>query len=140
MAGINKRRVLLGGLLAGLVSNVSGIALAHFVLREDLLALMRAAGISSFPAHVGVEHLLTRFGIGILLVWLYAAIRPRFGAGPRTAVYAGLAAWFFAQLVPTLALSTWSVIPTRVLVVAPLWGLFEMVLATLAGAWVYKED
>lgn len=139
MGRINGRRVLLGGLLAGLVSNVSGITLAHFVLREDLMALMRAAGISSFPAHVGVQHITTRLAIGIAVVWLYAAIRPRFGPGPKTAVYAGLIGWFFAQPISALALSTWGIIPTRVLVVATLWGLFEMTLVALAGAWVYKE-
>ncbi|HSE60477.1 MAG TPA: hypothetical protein VLA99_17380 [Nitrospiraceae bacterium] len=26
-------------------------------------------------------------------LWLYAAIRPRFGAGPKTALYAGLGVW-----------------------------------------------
>jgi len=139
MGRINLRRVLLGGLLAGLVSNVSGIALAHFVLREDLAAMMRAAGISSFPASAGVQHVLTRFLIGIAVVWLYAAMRPRFGPGPWTAALAGLIGWFFGQPLTALALSSWGVIPTKVLVAAPLWGLFEMVAVALAGAWVYKE-
>ena len=31
--------------------------------------------------------------MGLLLVWLYAAIRPRFGPGPRTATYAALVVW-----------------------------------------------
>ncbi len=139
MNRINYRRVVLGGLLAGIVSNLSGITLAQVVLREDLEALMRAAGISAFPAYVGLQHLITRFAIGVAVVWLYAAIRPRYGPGPRTALYAGLVAWFFAHLVPTLTLATWGVLPTRTLVLAPLWGVFEMALVALAGAWVYKE-
>ena len=36
--------------------------------------------------------------LGIAAVWLYAAIRPRYGAGPRTAVIAGLAVWVMADL------------------------------------------
>ena len=36
------------------------------------------------------------FLLGIVTVWLYAAIRPRFGAGAKTAVIAGLFVWFFA--------------------------------------------
>src|SRR5437667_4515115 len=36
------------------------------------------------------------FVLGVLLVWLYAAIRPRFGPGPKTSLIAGLVLWFLA--------------------------------------------
>jgi hypothetical protein len=36
------------------------------------------------------------FIYGIVLVYLYAAIRPRFGAGPSTAVQAGILMWLIA--------------------------------------------
>ena len=38
------------------------------------------------------------FLVGIFAVWLYAAIRPRYGAGPKTALCAGAAVWGIGYL------------------------------------------
>ena len=38
------------------------------------------------------------FLVGIFAVWLYAAIRPRYGAGPKTALCAGAAVWGLGYL------------------------------------------
>ena len=39
--------------------------------------------------------------VGILTVWLFAAIRPRHSAGPKTAISAGLAVWALAFALAT---------------------------------------
>jgi hypothetical protein len=49
-----------------------------------LLRCHREVGAGSFNA--------TGFLIGIFAIWLYAAIRPRHGPGPKTAVCAGASA------------------------------------------------
>jgi hypothetical protein len=36
--------------------------------------------------------------MGLIVVWTYAAIRPRFGPGPRTALLAGGLIWFVVVL------------------------------------------
>jgi len=82
------------------------------------------------------------FLIGALLVWLYAAMRPRFGPGPRTALYTGFAVWFLAWLWPTV---TWVAmggidLTTWMLVAMMLWGLVEVELSAVVGGWVYKES
>jgi hypothetical protein len=81
------------------------------------------------------------FVIGVLLVWLYAAMRPRFGPGPRAACYAGFAVWFLAWLWPTVSWAAMGALDltTWMLVVGMLWGLVEVVLSVVAGAWLYKE-
>jgi hypothetical protein len=40
-----------------------------------------------------VLNIVSQFVIGVLIVWLYAAMRPRFGAGFKTAAYAALVVW-----------------------------------------------
>ena len=35
---------------------------------------------------------------GVVAIWLYAAIRPRYGPGPKTAAIAGLVLWFILSL------------------------------------------
>jgi hypothetical protein len=79
------------------------------------------------------------FIVGILTVWLYAAIRPRYGPGPKTAIYAGLTVWFLAYLRSRLGLVALGVFSTGLMAFAVLWAFVEMILASLAGAWLYKE-
>jgi hypothetical protein len=84
MGKINWNRVILGGLVAGVIINIFEFALHGFVLAQDMDAAVRALG-----REVGGRELLMflawGFLVGIFAVWLYAAIRPRYGAGPKTA-------------------------------------------------------
>jgi hypothetical protein len=48
-------------------------------------------------------HLLWGFVVGIAAIWLYAAIRPRYGPGAATALRAGFAVWLFVHATFSLA-------------------------------------
>ena len=76
---------------------------------------------------------------GIVMVWLYAAIRPRFGAGPRTAVLAGFATWFLAYALGGAFPVFTHLFPLRLAAVTTLIGLVEAVVGAVAGAWLYQE-
>jgi hypothetical protein len=81
------------------------------------------------------------FVMGILAIWLYAAIRPRYGAGPGTAALAGVAAGVFMAVLPDIGWGlTLRLIPARVWVEDAVIGLVAVVIATVLGAWVYKEE
>jgi hypothetical protein len=78
------------------------------------------------------------------VVWLYAAIRPRFGAGPATAVRAGLAFWIVAGPVVVLfnLVQAASFRPALVgggVILSMLVSAVLFALAGLAGAWQYRE-
>ena len=75
----------------------------------------------------------------IIAVWLYAAIRPRYGPGPKTALLAGLTVWLVGWLIPTLSAIPLNLFPLWVLFVVPGAGLVEFAVGTLLGAWLYKE-
>ena len=80
------------------------------------------------------------FGIGgILLVWVYAAIRPRYGAGVRTAVCAGLVVWAFAVL-PNMMNAVTGLYSRRLMLYSTLAGIVEIVVGAIVGAALYKED
>jgi hypothetical protein len=140
MGKISMGRVILGGLVAGLVINISEFVLNMVVLaerwEEALQALNRPA---AFDTGAIVYFVVLSFALGILAVWTYAAIRPRFGAGPLTAVCAGLLVWALAILYSSGSALPLHLFPRRLLFYATLWALFELPLATLAGAWLYKE-
>ena len=76
---------------------------------------------------------------GIAMVWLYAAIRPRFGEGPKTAVLAGAAMWFMNYGLGGSFPVVTHLFPLGLAAVTTLIGLVEVVVAGLAGARVYRE-
>jgi drug/metabolite transporter (DMT)-like permease len=92
---------------------------------------------------VGATVLMVVLGflMGIVLIWLYAAIRPRYGAGPGTAALAGLAAGLLMGVFPDIAWGlTLRLIPARVWAADAVISLVAVVIATVLGAWVYKEQ
>jgi len=142
MKPINWGRVILGGLLAGLVMNIGEAALHGGVLARDAADLYMRLNIPDSADPMNLTALIiATFVMGIAGVWLYAAIRPRYGAGPKTALCAGLAVWVLAHLFAGVYLGAGfaGIIPPRLAWLPVAWGLVEAPLATLAGAWLYKE-
>jgi uncharacterized membrane protein len=142
MSRINWGRVFLGGIVAGLVINLSEMLLNAVVVKDDWAEAMRALGKDPAAAMAGnamVIWILWGFLAGIGLVWLYAAIRPRYGGGPKTGAIAGVLGWFFAGFLTNLAMMNIGLFPQRLIMIGLVWGLVEFILAAVAGAWVYKE-
>lgn len=139
MGKINLTRVLLGGLLAGLVINIGETVLNMVVLAPDMESTLAARNLPPVGNDAITSFVIMGFAFGIGLVWLYAAIRTRFGPGVPTAVLAGCVGWFFAYLYPATADAIMGMFPGRVIAIAVVWGLFEVVLAAIAGAWAYQE-
>jgi hypothetical protein len=140
MGKINWGRVVGGGLLAGLVLNVVDFLTYGVWLKPDLATAMTALGKqpgaldSAIPLFVALDFV---YGIGLL--WVYAAIRPRFGAGVNTAVIAGLAVWFFIGLLHAIGDAPMGFMPQRVMVIGTIVSLIALSVASVAGAYVYKE-
>jgi hypothetical protein len=66
---------------------------------QAMLALGRPAELST--GAIAIFN-IWRFLLGVAAVWLYAAIRPRYGAGPNTAIRAGLVTWAVAVFLSNL--------------------------------------
>ncbi len=143
MSKINIGRVVGGGLLAGLVMNIVD-AITNGAL---LGARWQAEGLALSPtlmATPGLETMsmtgwvIVDFLTGIALVWLYAAIRPRFGAGPRTALAAAFVVW----LVEHLAFASYvfnGIYSAQVVTASSAGALVGALLGGLAGGWLYRE-
>ena len=139
MGRINLGRVVLGGLLAGLVINCSEFVLNMFVLAADMEAALKARNLPMIDNQMIVWFVLLGFAQGILTIWLYSAIRPRFGPGVSTAAWAGVVVWTMAYVFPNVGMGVLQIFPARMEVVATVWGLPEAVIASIAGAWLYTE-
>lgn len=140
MGTIDRKRVIVGGVVAGVVLNVLEYVLHGMLLKERWEASMADLGLEPYgAADMGVMILLT-FLLGLVLVWMYAAIRPRFSPGPRAAMIAGLIAWLLLYVYPFVWNSLMPVFPSDLMLISTVWGFFELPLATMAGAFFYKEQ
>ncbi len=141
MGKINVGRLILGGIVAGIAIDI----LDYFV--DGVWLAQRWADGMAQLGHTGFSQvqiiLFNVIGIltGIVAIWLYAAIRPRFGAGVKTAIIAGVAVWLLSVLFPNLALMHVShLFSNHLTAYTTLGGLVEAVFGTLAGASVYRES
>jgi hypothetical protein len=140
MARINWKRVILGGIVAAsvwglLYAPVHPLVEAHDSFGRPVLPITPFRGATRF---MRVLVVLTGFMQGIATVWLYAAIRPRFGPGPKTALIAGMGVWFLTSWIHVL----WAVFTSvrLTVVITPVAASLPIVmLAAMAGAWLYKE-
>ena len=139
MPSINMKGVVIGGLLAGLIINISESILNIPVLGAQFEAAMKALNLPPVGNGAVVVFLIGGFVLGLLLVWLYAAIRPRFGGGPKTAIIAAIVFWFLAYFWPSLGTGLLGIMPMKLLLIAVVWGLVEVMVAALVGGAVYKE-
>jgi hypothetical protein len=140
MGTINMGRVILGGLLAGLVFNLGETVFNLFLFGEQMEAAMQRLGLPMPGGGAIAVFVVMGFVGGIALVWIYAGIRPRFGPGPKTATFAGLTVWLLAYLFPTVGYTVQGIIPAGLATIGAVWGLVELMIAAQAGCWLYREE
>ena len=140
---INVSKVVVGGLAAGVVANIVGFVgfgmlLGPRIEGEATAVAPQLAGRGMSGGAIATN-VVSALVVGLLLVWLYAAIRPRFGPGPRTAIIAALVVWVCGFLfhVDSLLLGLMS---ATTYVLASLVAAIELIAAAWVGAMIYKED
>jgi hypothetical protein len=139
MNKINFPRVLLGGLVTGLVMNIGEFLLNDVVMgaqMKDFMARLRLPDPGG--SFLAVAVILTLI-IGVVIVWLYAAIRPRLGPGPKTAICAGVIGWMFACVYCGIINGMILQVPRNMMILVIAWCFIEYTVAAVAGAWLYKE-
>jgi hypothetical protein len=139
---INTQKVLFGGFVAGVVMNA-----IDFVVNGYLLAARMKAETDAFKPGLSDQmmqgsaiagYIVMDFILAFALVWTYAAIRPRFGPGIRTASYAALLFWILTMIFMSgymhmgmMSMGLWSTFAVI--------GLVNYLLSAWAGAKFYTE-
>jgi hypothetical protein len=130
---INWRSVLTCGSVAGL---------AWSLMTLPILILFGGEIIDAVPRPLVTVGRLGSFTLnvvsGIWALWLYAAIRPRYGAGPKTAAIAGFSWW----LISTIAVWQWKEIGLlrfNGLVGLIVASLPILIAVTMFGARLYQQ-
>ena len=140
MNNINFGRALLGGLFAGLVLNIGEFLLNEVVLAKQMEEFFRKVQVPPPGGSFIALAVIMTFILGIVLVVLYALIRPRLGPGPKTAVIAALVLWFGVYLYTGIINGVLLAIPLNLIVIGMVWGLVEYIIGAIAGAWYYRES
>jgi hypothetical protein len=146
MTKINWGRVLLGGLLAGAVLIIlATVSTGLFVGRQGLSTAMRGLHPSTSGIAAPLFFVSVFLILGVLMTWWYAALRPLFGPGTKTAAIAGLAVWVTIVWLGVVGFAIKSVamgepysLPSGPIL--PILYLVIMVVSTISGAWIYKEQ
>jgi len=140
MGKINWGRVFVCGLVTGVVTFVLG-GLIIAVWGKDFEAGVTALGRPfALPKSPGLFFIILVLNLvmGIVIIWLYAAIRPRYGPGPKTAAVVGFAMWLIMTMSDVFIMSL-GLLPVRMLVGPIAASLAAFIAAAEAGAWLYKE-
>ena len=140
---INTGKVVFGGLVAGVVMNVSGFLVQGMLLgkrmESEMVAVAPTLQGKGMDGATMTGRVITQFIVGILLVWLYAAMRPRFGLGPKTAMYAAFVVWLcgFLFYLDWLYLGLMSAGLYAIVSIAM---MVTLAIAAWVGGMLYKEE
>ena len=138
---INWARFLLGALVITLICFFTDGFMHERLLGADWKALFDGLGVTP-PSHEPsalIYFVIFDVGRGFVSMFLYVLMRGCCGAGPKTAVFAAIAAWFAfsvtcpAQFIPLGFLST------QLWLKAAAIQFLTSIISTLAGAALYKD-
>lgn len=139
MSNINVWSVIRSGLAAALLLVL--LEAVFFMLVQPMwIDVLDELGVAHPGPGVTAAYLLFLVLIGIALVAQYAAIRPRFGPGPRAALLAGLGVWILAWGVGMGSAVVIGIFPAGFAAIVLGWGLIECLAAALVGAMLYREE
>lgn len=141
MSAINVGRVVGAGLVAGVVFNAVDIG-TQVVLADDMKAMVDRLhldpAVMDMTLANAVPWIAVDFIFGILVVLNYAAIRSRFGPGPKTALMAGFI--LYAAVTAVLyGFTSMGVFTDAMFVKQSAFAAVSTALGSLAGGWMYKE-
>jgi hypothetical protein len=141
MSSVNTGSVVAGGLVAGLVYNVLDTVANMFVLKADFAANTLRLGLdpAAMESPAGIATwVVIDFLMGLVVIWTYASMRPRYGPGPRTAVFAALVPYLAVSLI-LFGLMTGGMLDTVLYWKLAVIQFIVLTSGALVGAAVYKE-
>jgi len=134
MTRINPVHALGGGVLAGVIINVSGVFIWLLLLGNEYLSqLGTSLSRKAIPLSMWWGLLM-----GTVAVWLYVSLRAQYGAGLKTAMLAGVAAWILGYALPNYSIWIFGILDGPLVFQASAIGFVQIVLATVAGAALYN--
>jgi hypothetical protein len=141
MAQINWGRLILGTLIAAIIMFVSDGFVHETIAKADWKAVyagLRAA--EPEPHGVNMAYFAVfELGRAFTSMLFYATMRTLFGAGPKTAVLAGIAGWIAFSLTGPVQFIPLGFFSNALWLKVGAIHLVTSIIATIAGAALYKD-
>jgi len=141
MARINWGRLILGSLIAAIIMFVTDGLIHETIAKADWKALYEALGAREPQPHASsmVYFALFELGRGFTALMFYATMRSYFGAGPKTAVLAGIVGWIAFSLTGPVQFIPLGFFSNVLWLKVGAIHLITSIIATVAGAALYKD-
>ena len=140
MGKINLGRVIVGGVVAGLVMDILGYIVDGVILNGRWTVANQHLGFGATTGGQIIGYNLLGLVTGLIAIWFYAAAKPRLGTRYRTALNVSLAIWMVAFVVPNASfMYVGGLYPHDLMVFTTLGALVEVLAGTMLGAQLYRE-
>jgi hypothetical protein len=134
---INFKRVLLGGLITGMIINVIDTPNGALISGPKITEFLTAHGLTASP-FVAPYFLSIHLIFGILLVWAYANMIPQMGETRQNALYATL-----LILIPTrffsLGFTFMGLLPLELFLTLSSSVVIGFFVGGIVGCWFYSR-
>jgi hypothetical protein len=143
MARINWGRFFVGGLLASIIGFVSDGFMHERVLGTDWQAVYARLGATPPSEHTSTSLLyfaIFEAGRGFISLFLYVLMRSHFKPGPNTAALAGFIAWLAFSVTAPAQFIPLGFFSNSLWLKAGAIQLVTSLIATIAGAALYKDQ
>jgi hypothetical protein len=138
MKSINLKSVLISGLIAGLIINISGITMVP-VVGDQMTDVLSSRGLPPLGTSSMLFFSFVSFVFGLSLVFLYSILIPHLRSRIKAALISSLIVWFIAYFLANVSLAVYGFMPLRLVIIGTIWGLGELLIAGLAGMRLYKD-
>jgi hypothetical protein len=129
-------RVVLCGLVAGLIINIIEWGAHHWVLDADWRSAFHALGKEPKGWSTFIP---ANFWLGVLAVFGYRWCAAHYGPGIRSALRTSVVVWLVFWVIPMLALQPMELFPNRLLALTVIVGLIDAPAGTIVGAWLFDR-
>jgi hypothetical protein len=131
-------RIVTGGLLAGIVFILFEAA-AEPLFGSQMDALFARLGLPAPSEGAMLARITALLGLGILTVWLYRSLEPRYGRGKSTAALAGTVVWALTCLFAGFMMYSFGIFTGQFFLMTAAYALPQSVVSALAGSWVVRR-
>lgn len=144
MNKINIKRVFLGGFVTAfsfwlIELTIEGLVHVLFRINERDLLLEAFPHITLSGVRYHLVNISYLLAFCVFIIWLYAALIPRFGEGAKTAMITAFAFYFVAVLFMINHVNM-AIFPQKPVLLSMIFSLIELPLATLIGSRFYRES
>ena len=141
MPKINWARLIIGVIVAAIIMFVSDGFFHETIAKADWKALYAAMNANEPAAHGTSMAYFAIFELGraFIAIFLYVMMRGHFGAGPKTAVLAGIVGWIGSSLTGPVQFIPLGFFSNALWLKAGAFHLVTSIIATVAGAALYKD-